>query len=204
MTEALQDHYDGTNHDPYLNKNPHEAYRPISVIRATLSHVTQIRPNLAQDISIVSYIAQGMTDLSIYMPIYQGLTNLPTVYQNVTSQADDNSLFWKFRKLEVLVFKNYPKFASAIKQQLAGFQNNIGKRQFKMEQDYQSFIDASDHSEALQQIQSFTDETISSMSQLLNSLVAELISILKEDAPTNAQYTTLIEELEKLYHFEGA
>jgi dipeptidase len=77
VAQGLRNRYQGTPHDPYVNQNPKEPYRPISVMRASLSHITQTRPDLPGDIAVVQYVAMGMPDLGVYMPFYKGLPDLP-------------------------------------------------------------------------------------------------------------------------------
>ena len=62
IAAGLRNHYDGSKNDPYQTQNPNEPLRPISVMRTSISHITQVFPDLPLDIAVVQYIALGMTD----------------------------------------------------------------------------------------------------------------------------------------------
>ena len=120
MKAILRNHYEAgelINHDPYSKGlRGDEPYRPISVFRAQNTHVLQVRPELPQAIGQINWFALGMSDLSVYVPFYHGLTQFPKSYTAATDEADDESAYWKFRKLQTLVMTDYPTLAPIVKQ----------------------------------------------------------------------------------------
>ena len=203
VAKGLRNHYDNTSHDPYQQKNPKEPYRPISVFRASLSHITQTRADLPDDIAIVQYIALGMTDLSAYLPFYKGLTDLPKEYQGARDAADDHSMFWKYRKLQALVLQDYPRFAPMVHAAVAKFEKDVARKQAAMEKNY-LMMSLKDLTAAKRVIQIFTNEIIAQQNRMLAELTAGIAKTLGMQNLTNEQYTDLILKTEKLYHFHGA
>ena len=104
-----------------------EPYRPVSVFRTYESHVMQVRPWLPRAIGEVTYLAMGMADLSVYFPVYSGVSAYPEHFGMGTDKADDKSLYWKFRKLQTLVMTDYPTLAPVVKKAYAEFEKR-GRR----------------------------------------------------------------------------
>jgi dipeptidase len=203
VARGLRDHYQGTTHDPYTNQNPQEPWRPISVLRASLSHITQTRSELPLAIGRVNYIALGMTALSAYVPFYWGLSELPAEYQHASDQADDESIFWRYRKLQTLVFQDYPRFAPRVQQAIQAFEQDNARRQRAMERAYLASYEQ-DPAFATSLIQDFTDAMLARQRVMLNRLTAALARQLDMQDLTNDDYTRMIQEIETTYHFHGA
>ena len=94
LKTILRNHYESgelASHDPYTNglKGDAEPYRPISVFRTYESHVMQVRPWLPKAIGEVTYLAMGMADLSVYVPIYSGMSAYPKLAPIVTKAYAD-------------------------------------------------------------------------------------------------------------------
>lgn len=202
VTAGLRDHYNDSQHDPYLHKNPDEPWRPISVLRASFSHVTQHFPGRPSGIATVQYIALGMADLSAYIPLYDGLQSIPPQYQGAGLTADDNSLFWKTRKLQALVFLDYPTYAPGVKAKLEQFEIDTEIRQETLVHHYMTIWNAYSV-EPRYLIQDFTNDTLQRYEQLLASMTQNLAEQTGKTHLTNEQYTQLIDSIEKRYHFEG-
>ncbi len=203
VAAGLRNHYNGTSHDPYQTQNPQEPWRPISVLRASLSHITQTRPDLPDALAHVQYIALGMTDLSAYVPFYQGLTEIPGEYQGARDVADGDTLFWKYRKLQALVLQDYPRFAPKVRTAISRFEQETARRQVAMEKLYLK-VWRQDPAAAKRLIQTFTDETLARQQQMLTALTTRIAKDLGMENLTDPQYTDLIRQIEKTYHFHGA
>ena len=94
LRELFRFHYDGTDHDPYLHQNPREVYRPVSIFRTTQTHILQVRPELPQAIGRVNYVALGMADLGVFLPLYQGVRSYPKAYTKGTNHSSHDSSIW--------------------------------------------------------------------------------------------------------------
>lgn len=76
------------SHDPYTKGlRGDEPYRPVSVFRTYESHVMQVRPWLPRAIGEVTYLAMGMADLSVYFPVYSGVSAYPEHFGMGTDQG---------------------------------------------------------------------------------------------------------------------
>lgn len=137
----MRDHYDGTMFDPYSFGLHGEApWRPVSVFRTYEAHVMQVRPWLPQAIGEVIYLAWGMADLSCFVPFYQGLSEVPAHYGMGTNEADDESVYWKWRKLQTLVMTDYQGLAPIVHEAVAAFEAEVKKDQEAFEAEYLELV----------------------------------------------------------------
>jgi dipeptidase len=203
VAQGLRNRYQGTPHDPYVNENPREPYRPISVMRAALSHITQTRPDLPADIATVQYVAMGMPDLGVYFPFYKGLPDLPQAYQGATGHIDDRSMFWRTRRMQALVLQDYPRLAPVAHQAIADFETDLGAMQAAMETEYLALW-RRDRDAARQLIQAFTDRAVAAQERMLDRLIERFAADLNMESLSDEQFFELIMDLEKKYHFHGA
>ncbi|HIF9405592.1 C69 family dipeptidase [Photobacterium damselae subsp. damselae] len=190
VEQGLRNHYQGTSHDPYANKNPKEPYRPVSVFRTQESHVLQVRPNLPKAIGEVEYMAYGMTSLSVYLPYYQGMTKVPHSITLGTDQADDQSANWKFRKLQTLAMMDWNNFAPIVQKAYQNFEQQTAQKQKEMEKQYLA-IYKSEPKQAQALINNFEQQTVTDALKLTDQL-------------TNTLFTKLTHKVDMTYHFEGA
>ncbi|MEI6056820.1 MAG: C69 family dipeptidase [Lentisphaerota bacterium] len=202
VAAGLRNHYNGTANDPYQTQNPKEINRPISVLRASFSHITQVKPNLPGDIATAQYICLGMTDLSAYVPFYKGLGDVPKAY-STSSVTPDDSMFWKVRKVQALVFQNYPKYAPMVHEAIAKFEKDIARKQLRMEKKYVK-IYQQDPEAAKQLIQSFTNDIVEEQGKIFTELAKKISKDLGKENLTNDQYLEMINKAEETYHFPGA
>lgn len=202
VATGLRNHYNGTANDPYQTQNPKEVNRPISVLRASFSHITQVKPNLPGDIATAQYICLGMTDLSAYVPFYKGLPTIPKAYGSATVTPDD-SMFWKVRKVQALVFQDYPKYAPMAHEAIAKFEKDIARKQLRMEKKYVK-IYQQDPEAAKQLIQSFTEDIVGQQGKIFTELAEKIAKDLGKKNITNDQYLEMINKAEETYHFPGA
>lgn len=135
LEDCLENYFQGTSHDPYTSQNPKAAVRPISVYRAQSSHILETRDHLPLPIANIEYLSLGMTALSIYVPFYQG-AKIPAYYAMGTDQADDESAYWKFRKLQMLAMLNFPQYAPIVQKEYAKLNKIIQKDQVAFEAKY--------------------------------------------------------------------
>lgn len=187
---ALQNHYQGTKHDPYTNQNPQEAYRPISVFRTQESHILQVRPHLPRAIGEVEYVSWGMSALGVYLPFYQGMTKVPAGYDIGTDHADNQSANWKFRKLQTLAMTDWNKYAPVVQKAYREFEQQTAVAQQKMEKQYLA---------TYQQHPLTAEQIINSFEQQTSDKALALTEKL-----TNDIFTQMTHATDMTYHFEGA
>ncbi len=180
LRTAFRFHYDNTEHDPYLNSNPKEPYRPVSIFRTTQTHLLQIRPELPQAIGCVNYVAMGMADLGVFLPLYQGITSYPEAYTKGNGESSDDSAYWKFRKIMVLGMTNYNKYAPVIKEAYAKFEAETDQRQREMEEEYLRIYKTQPlHAQDL--LQAFSDKILNSALDLADRLQEKLFTLMTQD-----------------------
>ena len=180
LRTAFRFHYDNTEHDPYLNSNPKEPYRPVSIFRTTQTHLLQVRPELPQAIGCVNYVAMGMADLGVFLPLYQGITSYPEAYTKGNGESSDDSAYWKFRKIMVLGMTNYNKYAPNIKEAYANFEAETDQRQREMEEEYLRIYKTQPlHAQDL--LQAFSDKILNSALDLADRLQEKLFTLMTQD-----------------------
>lgn len=180
LRTAFRFHYDNTEHDPYLNSNPKEPYRPVSIFRTTQTHLLQVRPELPQAIGCVNYVAMGMADLGMFLPLYQGITSYPEAYTKGNGESSDDSAYWKFRKIMVLGMTNYNKYAPIIKEAYANFEAETDQRQREMEEEYLR-IYKTQPLHAQDMLQAFSDKILNSALDLADRLQEKLFTLMTQD-----------------------
>lgn len=185
MKAILRNHYEAgqlASHDPYTNglKGDSEPYRPVSVFRTYESHVMQVRPNLPREIGEVTYLAMGMADLSVYVPIYSGMSAYPKHWGQGTDKADDSSLYWKFRKLQTLVMTDYPTLAPVVKKGYAAFEAELAERQAAFEADYVKLV-KTDKVAAQKALDAFCVKAMDDAEAVTASLMNEVFTIRTTD-----------------------
>ena len=180
LRTAFRFHYDNTEHDPYLNSNPKEPYRPVSIFRTTQTHLLQVRPELPQAIGCVNYVAMGMADLGVFLPLYQGITSYPEAYTKGNGESSADSAYWKFRKIIVLGMTNYNKYAPIIKEVYAKFEAETDQRQREMEEEYLRIYKTQPlHAQDL--LQAFSDKILNSALDLADRLQEKLFTLMTQD-----------------------
>ena len=180
LRTAFRFHYDNTEHDPYLNSNPKEPYRPVSIFRTTQTHLLQVRPELPQAIGCVNYVAMGMADLGVFLPLYQGITSYPEAYTKGNGESSDDSAYWKFRKVMVLGMTNYNKYAPIIKEAYANFEAETDQRQREMEEEYLRIYKTQPlHAQDL--LQAFSDKILNNALDLADRLQEKLFTLMTQD-----------------------
>ena len=180
LRTAFRFHYDNTEHDPDLNSNPKEPYRPVSIFRTTQTHLLQVRSELPQAIGCVNYVAMGMADLGVFLPLDQGITYYPEAYTKGNGESSDDSAYWKFRKIMVLGMTNYNKYAPIIKEAYANFEAETDQRQREMEEEYLRIYKTQPlHAQDL--LQAFSDKILNSALDLANRLQEKLFTLMTQD-----------------------
>lgn len=203
VASGLRDHYQGTSNDPYQTRNPAAPYRPMAVLRTAHSHIMQKRPDFPKDLGTVLYLALGMEDLAPYLPIYNGLPTIPRALQIQTSLNDEEALYWNVRKMQALVFQNYPKYAPWAHQVIQDFEQEIQQRQIALESAYRAQY-RKHLTVARTHIQAFTDTLIAEAKRRLDGVSARIIADLGMPAPTHDDIIQMLIEAEKKHHYGGA
>ena len=168
LRNAFRFHYDGTEHDPYLHNNGKEPWRPVSIFRTTQTHLLQVRPWLPQAIGHVTYVANGMADLSVFLPIYQGIKSFPRPYSI------------GFRKVMTLAMTNYNAYAPVVKEAYARLEAENDQRQKEFEARYLEIYQEKPM-EAQDMLQQFSDSMLNRALEVADELTLELFTRMTKD-----------------------
>lgn len=190
LREAFRFHYDGTDHDPYLHNNGKEPWRPVSIFRTTQTHLLQVRPWLPKEIGCITYVANGMADLGVFLPIYQGIKKFPKAYMVGDAKCDDVSAYWRFRKVMTLAMTNYNAYAPIVKETYARLEEENDQRQKEFEDRYLK-IYKERSMEATDMLQEFNESLLNKALEVADQLVNEL-------------FTRMTGDIMKEYLFHGA
>lgn len=190
VKKAFRSHYDGTSHDPYLHANPKEPYRPISIFRTINTHILQVRPGLPREIGRLDYMAEGMADLSLYLPLYQGVTSYPKAYGVGTKHSQKSSAYWLFRKVSALGMLHYNEYAPIIKARYGALEETMAQSQVQMEKEFVALY-AKDAAAARKMLQAWSDKWLARALRVASDLEEEL-------------FTQLTKDIEAEYLFHGA
>lgn len=190
LRNAFRYHYDGTEHDPYLHSNPKEPYRPISIFRTINTHIMQVRPWLPKEIGCLDYVAMGMADLGLFLPLYQGVKSYPKAYGRVERHCEGKSAYWTFRKVMCLGMTDYNRYAPVIKETYRRLEEENDQRQKEMEAEYLSKC-KSRPIEASELLQEFSDKMLSRALEVAEDLLDRI-------------FTMMTEDIESVYKFHGA
>ena len=190
MRRAFRFHYDNTDHDPYLHSNPKEPYRPVSIFRTTQTHLLQVRPELPSAIGCITYVAEGMADLGVFLPLYEGVRSFPKAYRIGDGHSSKDSAYWIFRKVMTLGMVNYNEYAPLIKETYARFEAETDQRQKEMEAEYLKLYQQQPM-KAQDMLQDFSDGILNKALKVADQLTEEL-------------FTRMAANTQKTYLFHGA
>ena len=190
---AFRSHYDGTEHDPYLHNHPKEPYRPVSIFRTINTHILQVRPGLPKEIGRLDYMAEGMADLCVYLPLYQGVTSYPKAYGVGRKFSQKSSAYWTFRKVAALGMVDYNRYAPIIKKRYAALEAEMTASQKKLEAAFIKMCKGHSDAplEALNLLQKWSDRWLAKALRVASDLEEKL-------------FTELTKDIETVYKFHGA
>lgn len=184
VEQALRDYFAETPSDPYTFGKPTAIVRPVSVYRTYQSHILQTRTGLPKEIANVEYLDLGMTALGIYLPFYQG-AEIPSSYQGVTSTADDQSAFWKFRKVQLLAMQDFPDLAPIVRSAYDALEGSIAGKQAAFEAAYTE-VAQKNPAAAMRMLDDFTRGNVDAALKLTHTLENTLVTQLS--LKTNERY----------------
>lgn len=185
IRKSFRNHYDNTEHDPYMNSNPSEPYRPISIFRTTQTHILERQPSLPQETGCIIHMAPGMADLSVFLPIYQGITSVPEPYTRAAEHSSEDSAYWTFRKVQSLAMTDYNRYSPFVKQAYYEFEQTTDKQREKATQQYTRLRKSAPEA-AQKLIQELSDRILTNALDLAKELTEELFNRISYD--TEAHY----------------
>ncbi|MBP5317436.1 MAG: C69 family dipeptidase, partial [Bacteroidales bacterium] len=163
------------------------------IFRTINTHILQVRPGLPKEIGRLDYMAEGMADLCVYLPLYQGVTSYPKAYGVGRKFSQKSSAYWTFRKVAVLGMVDYNRYAPIIKKRYAALEAEMTASQKKLEAAFIKLCKghADAPLEALNLLQKWSDRWLAKALRVASDLEEKL-------------FTELTKDIETVYKFHGA
>jgi len=119
LITILRDHYQGTPFDiakeaPAVAQEKDTKERIIGVPNTVHTDVIQLRKWLPADIGAVMWAGLAAAPTTVYIPYYQGIKEVPVQFQTGGPKYDEQSAFWIFRNLSILVWPHYEQLIDSV------------------------------------------------------------------------------------------
>ncbi len=100
----LSGHYQGTDYDPYTNRDTGKRgmYRSIGINRTGVTSICQIRNNVPDELKGVEWIIFGSTAFSAAVPVYTNVTKIPDYFSKVTLDTSTENFYWSSRLIDAM------------------------------------------------------------------------------------------------------
>ena len=112
----LSSHYQGTDYDPYRNRDTGKRgrYRSIGINRTGVTSICQIRSGVPEALRGIEWISFGSTTFSSFVPLYANVSKMPDYLCKVSTDASTENLYWSSRLIGALADPNYSDCAQQI------------------------------------------------------------------------------------------
>ena len=124
MKAVLSSHYEGTDFDCYSKHSDPQLkgmYRPIGISRQNVTHFTQIRPYMPEEIKSIQWMAFGSNAFNAVAPFYVNISKTPDYLANPSKKPTTNSLYWTSRIIAALSDAHFNKTSAHIER----YQNKV-------------------------------------------------------------------------------
>ena len=105
----LSGHYQGTDYDPYINRDTGKRgmYRSIGINRTGVTTICQIRPDVPDAIRGIEWICFGSTTFGAFLPFYTAVSRVPDYLSRITLDASTDNYYWNSRLIGALADSCY-------------------------------------------------------------------------------------------------
>lgn len=114
MKTILSSHYEGTPYDCYArhgDPNYRGMYRPIGISRDNVTHFTQIRPYMPEEIRSIQWLSFGSNAFNAAVPFYANVNTTPDYVEKAVVKATSENFYWANRIVAALCDAHYNKTA---------------------------------------------------------------------------------------------
>ena len=168
----LSSHYQGTDYDPYINRDTGKRgmYRSIGINRTGVTTICQIRPDVPDAIKGIEWICFGSTTFGAFLPFYTAVSRVPDYLSRITLDASTENYYWSSRLIGALADSCY----SASVQNIERYQLAIGTKGREIIREYdEKMIKTGDFSlteEANEKLSAMAEkETTSTLNKVLQT-----------------------------------
>ena len=179
VKHILSTHYQGTDYDPYTNRNTGKRgmYRSIGINRTGVTSICQIRTGVPEEIKGIEWIIYGPTSFACCVPMYANATKIPAYLSKVTLDVSTDNLYWNSRLIALMVDGNY----SATVQIFTRYENKVFIRGRELVKEYDARMkESGDYTltdEANEKIAAMVKEETT---KVVNELVLEASKAMKD------------------------
>ena len=168
----LSSHYQGTDYDPYINRDTGKRgmYRSIGINRTGVTTICQIRPDVPDAIKGIEWICFGSTTFGAFLPFYTAVSRVPDYLSRITLDASTENYYWSSRLIGALADSCY----SASVQNIERYQLAVGTKGREIIREYdEKMIKGGDFSlteEANEKLSAMAEkETTSTLNKVLQT-----------------------------------
>ena len=168
----LSAHYQGTDYDPYINRDTGKRgmYRSIGINRTGVTTICQIRPDVPDAIRGIEWICFGSTTFGAFLPFYTAVSRVPDYLSRITLDASTDNYYWSSRLIGALADSCY----SASVQNIERYQLAVATKGREIIREYdEKMIKAGDFSlteEANEKLSAMAEkETTSTLNKVLQT-----------------------------------
>ena len=168
----LSAHYQGTDYDPYINRDTGKRgmYRSIGINRTGVTTICQIRPDVPDAIRGIEWICFGSTTFGAFLPFYTAVSRVPDYLSRITLDASTDNYYWSSRLIGALADSCY----SASVQNIERYQLAVATKGREIIREYdEKMIKAGNFSlteEANEKLSAMAEkETISTLNKVLQT-----------------------------------
>ena len=168
----LSAHYQGTDYDPYINRDTGKRgmYRSIGINRTGVTTICQIRPDVPDAIRGIEWICFGSTTFGAFLPFYTAVSRVPDYLSRITLDASTENYYWSSRLIGALADSCY----SASVQNIERYQLAVATKGREIIREYdEKMIKAGDFSlteEANEKLSAMAEkETTSTLNKVLQT-----------------------------------
>ena len=168
----LSSHYQGTDYDPYINRDTGKRgmYRSIGINRTGVTTICQIRPDVPDAIKGIEWICFGSTTFGAFLPFYTAVSRVPDYLSRITLDASTENYYWSSRLIGALADFCY----SASVQNIERYQLAVGTKGREIIREYdEKMIKTGDFSlteEANEKLSAMAEkETTSTLNKVLQT-----------------------------------
>ena len=125
VMEFMRYRYEDTKYDA----DEHPEVRPVGVASTSQSHVLWLRNGKPQ----ILWECLSNPEMGVYVPSYGNVTQYPDAYTKSTTQTDDTTAFWRFRRLATVALQGRDTYGKKVRDTWK-----------QLEQEYIAGVDAMD------------------------------------------------------------
>lgn len=104
----LSSHYQGTPYNPYAKAGDLRGkYRSIGINRNNFLSLSEIRPDMPQEMQAIEWVAFGSNVFNAFVPLYANIDHVPAYFANTTGLVTTDNFYWANRIIGALADAHY-------------------------------------------------------------------------------------------------